>query len=1330
MTTRIRRSFPSVFAHAGIAIVAIVAGMLVDFSPAAPRQNVPATREVASGLARAGNQAVRPAASLSPQLAANYGKLPLGFEPNEGQSDGLVKFLSRGRGYSLFLTGNEAVLTFQKGASHQPNVRSVDPRVPRQPLVSGAALPGPLFLSSLKENPESEVEEPRDQRAGLAGPSALSLAGSRERSAVLRMRLVGANANAAVMGREELPGKSNYFIGSDSKKWRMNVPTFAKVNYHDVYPGVDLVYYGSQGGQLEYDFVLAPGADPAAILFGLSGGQREGGRQAAAGGGTQNQPTSQPKIQNVVSKIDASGDLVVKIAGDEVRFHKPVVYQSAIEGARRTSDLGLRTAVEGHYVLRAGNQVGFEVASYDHSRPLIIDPVLSYSTFLDGDGTDSLRGIAVDSAGNAYVTGWTTSADFPSTTGTLESANPGGTVAYVSKLNPTGTSLVYSTFLGDAGGSAQGFAIAVDPLGNAYITGATGAPFPTTVGAYKTTISGTAAYFVTKLNATGSALVYSTFFGPGSIEAIHLAVDPAGNVYLTGTTIPELAGGNEYAGTFPTTLGALEPSAPNPANFAAPAANSIPAGYPAPNPCYESSQFCQTAFVTKLNAAGSALVYSTYLGGYGSDEGEAIAADSSGNAYVTGDTTSYFWPGDITGSPANGGNFPTTAGAFQTAPPIPVPNCPNISGLPCYNGQVLYLNSGFVTKLNPTGSLAYSTFLGNAASTTGVGATSALGIAADGSGNAYITGYTQSTNFPTMNPLQGTCGSCSTGGYNAFVTKLNAAGSAPVYSTFLGGNGGDSGMAVAVDSAGEAYVTGRTTSTNFSTVNPFQATNQGGYLGYDVFVSELNAAGSALVSSSYLGGSADDSVAGIGVDSSGNAYVAGQTYSTNFPTTPGALQQTATAASCLEFPRGYIPFSSFITIENGVGGQVLFGQMTPAAYAALSSVPLPNEPYRNGFCESVEIYPGAYYQIAVPTAQERAGNFSDVGFQLTNPATQLPYLNNIISPPTSTPSTFAWVINHPPNPPGYNDYVAKISVNSAVSPSLPTLAFGTGDVGVPGSVATETVTNSGTDILTISKVAIEGANAGDFAMSDDSCTGVNIKPTDTCSVSVLFTPSGTGSRSASLEFIDNASNSPQTVALTGTGLSFIAVTLGPTTASVPLGHTDVFTSTITGTANLGLIWSVNGVVHGNAAQGTITGCTTVAPWTCNYKAPPVDVPNPNPAVIKVASAADPAIFATATATVTDHITVSVVPASATLRLNERRRIVTTHSNTSNTQVIWFVNGILNGNSAQGTLTACTASSCLYTVPSAKIPSPNPVIIKVESAADPTKFGTATIKVIP
>jgi hypothetical protein len=1274
MAKGIRTSFRSVCTYAGVAIAAIAAVMLVDFSPAAPRQNAPVTKQAVTGLTRTGKQAARPNASSTNRLVANYGELPLGFEPNEGQTDGRVKFLSRGRWYSLFLTGNEAVLTFhRKAAGDAPAFKSADARAPQHPLFGGTALPGLLSLPKGKQ--VSAGEALRDRRAGPAGPSS-PLARRCEKSAVLRMRLVGANAGAAVMGREELPGKSNYFIGNDPKKWRTNVPTFAEVNYQNVYPGVDLVYYGSQSGQLEYDFVLAPGADPAAIRLGLSGELREGRTQSAAGSGTQIQPTSQPKIQNLVSKIDPSGDLVVKIDGGEVRFHKPVIYQPAIDDAHRTSDLGLRTAVEGHYVLRAGNQVGFEVAPYDHSRPLVIDPVLSYSTFLDSDryensSTDNIGGIAVDSLGDAYVTGWTTSTEFPTTTGALESASPGGTVAYVSELDPTGTSLVYSTYLGDAGGSAQGYAIAVDTLGNAYIAGAAEAPFPITAGAYQTTTSSGRGNFVAKLNPAGSALVYSTWFGTGDINNIWMAVNSAGNLFLTGIYFPVSGAG------IPTTSGAFQPDLPG---------------------CSASVTYnCNTAFVTEFNAAGSALVYSTYLGGTGGTssanltDAYGIAADSSGSAYVTGFTGSTDFP---TVNPIQATNKSYGAGTSGTA---------------------------FVTKLNPAGSaLVYSTYLGGSNYDGG------QGIAVDSSGNAYVTGYTGSTDFPTVNPFQGTCGGCSKGGQNAFVAKLNAAGSALAYSTFLGGSGSDSGSAIAVDSAGEAFVTGETTSTNFPTVNPFQATNQGGYFGVDVFVSELNAAGSALVASSYLGGTQDDYVSGIGVDAGGNSYVAGRTYSSNFPTTPGALQQTG-IINCLPFPIGYIPFTSIYTNAPTPPGYV-WGQMTPAAFSMIqTSIPLPNALGSEGFCEEpIQLAPGYYAYAAVPYVAERQGDFGSIPTQLTNPVTGTPYPGNMVPPPTSAPGPWLWLIN------GITvgssaDYVAKISLNSGVSLSSASLPFGTQDVGVPSSALTETVTNSGTDILTIAKATIAGADPGDFATSADTCSGATINPTDSCTVNVTFTPAASGSRTASLEFIDNAANSPQTVALTGTGFSLIAVTLDPPAASVPLHGTRVFTATISGTTNLGLIWSVNGVVNGNAEQGTITRCTTVAPWRCSYSAP-VDVPSPNPVVIKVASAADPAIFATAIVTLTDSITVTIVPATASLRLGGRLHLTSILRRTTDTRRSWYVNGILNGNSAQGTLTACTATSCNYVAPSGEVPSPDPVVIKVESVADPTKFGTATIMV--
>jgi len=300
---------------------------------------------------------------------------------------------------------------------------------------------------------------------------------------------VGANASAIVSGAEELPGKSNYFIGNDPKKWRTNVPNYAQVKYRGVYPGVDLVYYGNQGGQLEYDFVVAPGADPAAIRFALSGGLEVGSGQPAVGRRGQDQSSPQSKIQNLKSKIDPSGDLVVKTDSGEIRFHKPVVYQEkfTVDSPRRKakpdgqSKIQNRKFLEGRYVLEADNQVGFNVPSHDHTRPLVIDPVLVYSTFLGGSGGANAVGekayaVAVDNSGSAYVTGFTCSTDFPVTPGvyqpTNHAATNNGCNAFVTKLNPAGTALVYSTYLGGST-SDTGSAIAVDTAGNAYLAGQT-----------------------------------------------------------------------------------------------------------------------------------------------------------------------------------------------------------------------------------------------------------------------------------------------------------------------------------------------------------------------------------------------------------------------------------------------------------------------------------------------------------------------------------------------------------------------------------------------------------------------------------------------------------------------------------------------------------------------------------------------------------------------------------------------------------------------------------------------------------------------------------------
>ncbi len=676
------------------------------------------------------------AAAAQARVSEAYGKLPLHFEANRGQTHDDVRFLSRGPGYGLYLTAHEAVLVL------------------KQSDVQTHAMP-----------------------------------------VVVRMSLVGAMPQPRVSALEELPGKANYFIGNDPAKWQTNVPTYAKVQYRDVYPGIDVVYYGNQR-QLEYDFVVAPGADAQRIVLDFKGVER--------------------------LEIDAQGELVMHAAGGALRQHKPVIYQD-IDGIRRE--------IAGGYVMKGAHQIAFQVAAYDKTRPLVIDPVLVYSTYLAGSGNEEAWGIAVDSLGNAYVAGITDSTNFPTTLGAFQTALGGNVDAFVTKLNATGSALLYSTYLGGSGNEAGGRpegggrpGIAVDSLGSAYVTGFTSSSnFPTTSGAFQIALGGNFDAFVTKLNATGSALVYSTYLGGSGGEGgiFRIAVDSLGNAYVAGHTAST---------DFPITPGAFQTAFVGHVD----------------------------AFVTKLNATGSALVYSTYLGGStiqidGSDfrEDIAIAVDSLGNAYVAGGTTS--------------NNFPTTPGAFQTT----------------FGGG---LADAFVTKLNGAGSaLLYSTYLGGSVYEQ------AFGIALDTSGSAYVTGFTSSSNFPTTS---GAFQIALGGNFDAFVTKLNATGSALLYSTYLGGSGGEAGGGIALDSAGNAHVAGATNSNNFPTTpGAFQTTYGGGL--NDVFVTKLNATGSALLYSTYLGGSGDDEGLGIALDTLGNAYVTGVTFFTNFPTTLGAFQTVA-----------------------------------------------------------------------------------------------------------------------------------------------------------------------------------------------------------------------------------------------------------------------------------------------------------------------------------------------------------------------------------------------------------------------------------------------------
>ncbi len=705
------------------------------------------------------------------RVAEAYGNLPLSFEPNEGQSDPRVKFLARGGGYTLFLTDGEAVLALRTAnTGTQPN------RIAHQ--------------------------------------------------AVVQMKLVGANPKPVVSGMDEQPGKADYFIGNDPKKWKTDVPNYARVQYQDVYPGVDLIYYGKQG-QLEYDFLVAPGTDPKAITLDVEPGPVGAGRERSG---------------HVHPRIDRNGDLVVEVSGGEIRFHKPVAYQdvAAVSGQSKIQE---RKFIAAGYVLKSKNHVGIRLGPHDAAQPLVIDPVVWYSSYLGGSSNDQASGVVVDSAGDVYVTGFTTSSDFSrlSPASVLDPCRgrcgKGSNYdAFVTKIDASGKALVYSTYLGGSS-EDQGNGIAVDNSGNAYVTGATiSADFPRVnqipgacLGSCGTGTNFDA--FVTKINAAGSSVVYSSLVGGSSDDGNEyngtffagIAVDGSGDAYLTGTT---------FSTDFPRV-------------------NEIP------DACLGScgQGTAQDVFVTKINAAGSALVYSSYLGSSGSDLAFGIAVDSSENVYLAGLTLSSDFP-----------RVNQIPGACQG-------DCGNSLNYDAY-----------VTKINAAGSaLVYSSYIGGSQND------SARGIAVDASGNVYLAGSSGSTDFPVMNQIPGVCAQNACGG---FATKVNAAGDALVYSSRFGGSYATQAHAIAVDGQGNVYITGETQSSDFPLVNPILGACRGSCgtgNNRDGFVTKIDAAGDALVYSSYVGGSGDDDGgalvcnASVAVDSSQNAYLSGCTLSTDFP---------------------------------------------------------------------------------------------------------------------------------------------------------------------------------------------------------------------------------------------------------------------------------------------------------------------------------------------------------------------------------------------------------------------------------------------------------------
>jgi hypothetical protein len=699
----------------------------------------------------------RPAAVSQRDAGKAYGRLPLSFEANRGQTDAHVKFLSRGSGYVLFLTPREAVLRLLKPRS--------------QRLAFGR------------------------QRAARAEPA------EKANATILRMRLLAANPSPQVVGLDALPGKSHYFIGNDPEKWRRNIPHYARVRFCEVYPGIDLIYYGRQG-QLEYDFVVSPGADPSAIRLALDGPDK--------------------------LILDDEGNVVLHMEGGDIIQCAPTVYEKGD---------GARPEIRGRWVLLGKRELRFQVASYDPHRQLVIDPVLTYSTYLGGSLWDEAMAIAVDASGNAYVAGYTESDDFP-TAGPMQLPHATDYDVFVTKLSQSGSALIYSTYLGGCqdcthSSDDEAYGIAVDSSGNAYVSGYTESDdFPVTPGAFATNNGGLRDAFLTKLYPAGDGLVFSTYLGGFWDDwASGIAVDASNNVYVAGET---------RSPDFPTA-----PLYPYCVPGTCPFQNHIAGEYGD-----------RDAFVTKFNAVGSGLLFSTYLGGGYDDGASDIALDAAGNAYVTGNTRSP--------------NFPTTPGAFDTT-----------------IGGVI---DGFVTKLSVLGSqLIYSTYLGGGSSPIVAGHDDyPRAIAVDGSGSAYVTGETYSNDFPTRSAFDASFN----GGEDAFVTKLSADGRELAYSTYLGGEESDAGEDIAVDTSGCAYVAGWTSSADFPVASPIQELLDGRiqYPHYsDVFVTKLSPSGFRLLYSTYLGGGGSDYGNAIAVDASGNAYVTGRTSSTDFPLTPGRL---------------------------------------------------------------------------------------------------------------------------------------------------------------------------------------------------------------------------------------------------------------------------------------------------------------------------------------------------------------------------------------------------------------------------------------------------------
>jgi len=1033
-----------------------------------------------AGAAGAGESGTPPTAlaASGPGLRMPYGSLPLGFEPNRGQTDPAVRFLSRGAGYGLFLTADGAVLALRGETREAHGAGHVQP-------AGAQGQPAPAFF---------------------------------------RLKLVGSNASAVIAGADEQPGKSNYLIGNDASKWLTGVPNYARVTYTDVYPGVELVYYGSQG-RLEYDFVVAPGTDPRVIALEL-GADAPGGDSAV-----------QRWAQGVAPvRLSANGDLILETESGQICFQKPTVYQRGPAGERRYVQAGYRLEKRPS---EGGNQsarIGFRLGPYDHRLPLIIDPVLVYSTYLGGSGGDTGYGVAVDSAGEAYVAGGTASLNFPVKSAYQGSANGQGD-AFVAKLNATGSGLIYSTYIGGSASDVSN-AIAIDESGNVYLAGSTSSSdFPVTAGIPQSSFGGNTDAFVLKLEASGAALSYATYLGGSAADyGQGVAVDSSGNAYVTGST---------QSPDFPT-------------------ANAIQIGNDNCTVINQVTTCSADAFVAKINAQGTTLVYSTYLGGSSADSGQAIAVDAQGDAYLAGYTYSSNFPVQNPLQSSSGGGI-----------------------------------DAFVTEINPGGTaLVFSTYLG------GAGTDQAFGLALDRLNNIYVTGQTQSADFPTS-PLVSQVAYAGNG--DAFLTKIAAGGTALSYSTFIGGGAVDQGNGVAVDSTGDAVVVGVTSSSNFPLVDPSQRilglTGAGNCLSpsgettvcSDAFVTQLNPFG-RINYSTYLGGTGADFAQSVAVDSSGTPYVTGATASSNFPAIVGALQGVYTGSSPST--------NAFVAKIDATDA--------PAVALSPQSINFGNQALNvTSPAQSITlINPGSSpLQITGITA---SGDFA----QTNTCGTVVPAgsgtctINVTYTPTTAGPNTDQIAIADNASGSPHNITVTGNGVTGnggSLTLTPKSLTFPVQTIGATSPPQTIQVVNGSQAAVTITAIAV----TGDFAETNNCGPSTTVlNPGTSCTVAITFTPTAAGTRSGSLSITNNAAGGTQSVSLTGTGgglftlsatslTSTILVGTTSTTFTVSASAASTFTSSITLSCSSGATCSFNPatITAGQSSVLTVSGlsATTANP---------------------------------------------------------------------------------------------------------------------------------------